>query len=137
MRDLAILSAIGCLLGSTLLAAEAGAPAPAAPAAALSAAPDVAPAKSRLGINLAGPADWGTEFPFVDVLRLSRQWISQKKGEKWGGGPKLERDSSGWVKRLEPDGWAETPVLTGGPAVAGDRLLIRTSSRLYCMGRKR
>ena len=124
MRNLAMGCVIGCLLGSTLLAAEAGAPAPAASAAALSAAPDVAPAKSRLGINLAGPADWGTEFPFVDVFRLSRQWISQKKGEKWGGGPKLERDSSGWVKRLEPDGWAETPVLTGGHAPSGEYVCL-------------
>jgi hypothetical protein len=37
-------------------------------------------AQPRLGINLAGPADWNTELPLVDVFRLSRTWISQKKG---------------------------------------------------------
>ena len=38
-------------------------------------------AKPALGINLAGPADWNTELPFVDAFRLSRAWISQKKDE--------------------------------------------------------
>ena len=36
-----------------------------------------APAKPRLGMNLAGPADGNTELPFVDVFRMSRPWISQ------------------------------------------------------------
>lgn len=30
-------------------------------------------ARPRLGMNLAGPADWNTELPFVDVFRLSRR----------------------------------------------------------------
>ncbi len=58
--------------------------------------------KPALGMNLNGPADWNTELPFVDVFRLSRQWISQKKGQPWGKGPVLELDAQGWVKRLEP-----------------------------------
>lgn len=41
-------------------------------------------------MNLSGIVDWNTEHAFVDVFRLSRQWISQKKGEPWGKGPKLE-----------------------------------------------
>jgi hypothetical protein len=77
--------------------------------------PGIAPAKSRLGINLNGPADWNSEIPFVDVFRLSREWISQKQGAGWGKGPKLELDERGWVKRLEPDCWAETPLLTLKP----------------------
>ena len=72
----------------------------------------MSPEKSRLGINLAGPADWNTELPFVDVFRLSRNWISQQKGKPWGKGPELERDANGWVKRLEPDCWADTPMCT-------------------------
>jgi hypothetical protein len=66
----------------------------------------------RLGINLSGPADWNTELPFVDVFRLSRAWISQRKREAWGKGPPLELDQHGYVKRLEPDCWAETPLCT-------------------------
>jgi hypothetical protein len=73
---------------------------------------EIVPAQSRLGINLAGPSDWNTELPFVDVFRLARHWISQRKGEPWGKGPKLELDANGWVKRLEPDCWAETLLCT-------------------------
>ncbi|MBT8043975.1 MAG: hypothetical protein KJO79_03410 [Verrucomicrobiae bacterium] len=66
----------------------------------------------RLGINLAGPADWNTELPFVDVFRMSRPWISQRKAQAWGRGPVLKKDQHGWVKKLEPDCWAETPLCT-------------------------
>ncbi len=80
----------------------------------------------RLGINLAGPSDWNTELPFVDVFRLSRQWISQKKGEGWGKGPALELDARGWVKRLAPDCFAETPLCTiqGGHYPSGDYTVL-------------
>ncbi|HPM81706.1 MAG TPA: hypothetical protein PLF81_13450 [Candidatus Anammoximicrobium sp.] len=76
----------------------------------LSAAPPQA--QPRLGMNLNGPADWNTELPFVDVFRLSRAWISQKRGAAWGKGPPLALDERGWVTRLEPDCWAETPLCT-------------------------
>jgi hypothetical protein len=64
-----------------------------APAAFATAEP--APALSRLGMNLNGPADWNTEYPFVDVFRLSRQWISQKTGAGWGKGPALSQHYKG------------------------------------------
>lgn len=70
------------------------------------------PAPARLGINLAGPADWNTELPFSDVFRFSRPWISQQKGKSWGAGPPLELDSHGWVKSLAPDCSAETLLCT-------------------------
>jgi hypothetical protein len=55
-------------------------------------------ANARLGINLAGIADWGTEQPFVDFFHMSRDWVSQSKGGAWGTGPKLELDEHGWIK---------------------------------------
>ncbi len=70
------------------------------------------PPRPRLGINLAGPADWNTELPFVDVFRMSRPWISQQEGKRWGQGPPLHLDDYGWVKSLEPNGWAETLMCT-------------------------
>lgn len=81
----------------------------AAPAAAGESA---AKPRARLGINLSGPADWNTELPLVDVFRFSRPWISQRKGERWGGGPALALDAQGWVRTLEADCWAETPLCT-------------------------
>ncbi|MBM4016996.1 MAG: hypothetical protein FJ288_01500 [Planctomycetes bacterium] len=82
------------------------------------------PARSRLGINLAGPADWNTEYPFVDVFRLSRKWISQRKGQPWGKGPELICDARGWVKKLDADCWAETPLCTGGHAPSGQYVCL-------------
>jgi len=81
---------------------------------------------AQLGINLAGPADWNTELPFVDVFRMSRPWISQRKGAPWGKGPELQLDEYGWVKRLEPDCYAESPLCTisGGHYPSGRYLVI-------------
>jgi hypothetical protein len=90
-------------------------------AAFLSAAASVQPAQPRLGINLAGPADWMTDLPFVDVFRTSRQWISQRQGAAWGKGPELSVDALGWVTRLEPGCYAEAMLCTiqGGHYPAG------------------
>jgi len=87
-------------------------------ATAMAAPPD---AKPRLGINLAGPADWMTELAFVDVFRTARPWISQKKGAGWGQGPELALDEFGWVKRLEPGCYAEAMLCT----ISGGHFPIR------------
>lgn len=77
-------------------------------------------------MNLAGPVDWNTELPFVDVFRLARTWISQRQGQSWGKGPKLELDDNGWVKRLQSECWAETPLLTipGGHFPGGEYVCL-------------
>lgn len=69
-------------------------------------------AQPRLGINIAGISDWNTELPFVDLFRMAREWVSQRNGAGWGQGPKLQLDAAGWVKALEPDCFAETPMCT-------------------------
>jgi hypothetical protein len=80
-----------------------------------------AAAQPRLGMNLAGPSDWSSELPFVDVFRQSRVWVSQKQGAAWGKGPELAFDEFGWVKKLEPGCFAETMLCTieGGHYPAG------------------
>jgi hypothetical protein len=82
--------------------------------------------QARLGMNLAGPADWNTELPFVDVFRMSRIWISQRKGESWGRGPELALDEHGWVTKLDEDCWAESPLCTieGGHYPAGQYTIL-------------
>jgi len=84
------------------------------------------PPLPRLGMNLNGPSDWNTELPFVDVSRLARQWISQKKGQSWGKGPALQLDALGYVTRLEPDCFAETLMCTveGGHYPSGEYTLL-------------
>lgn len=111
VRTILVTSLLGMACVATSTAAE---PASAA----------VSPARSRLGINLSGCADWNTEHPFVDVFRLSRRWISQREGADWGKGPELERDANGWIKRLEPDCRAETPILTAGHAPRGEYVCL-------------
>ena len=82
--------------------------------------------RPRLGMNLSGIADWNTELPFFDVFRMSRPWVSQRKGAGWGQGPKLDLDEHGWVKRLEPDCWAETLMCTieGGHYPSGEYIVL-------------
>ncbi|MBC7352151.1 MAG: hypothetical protein H5U08_07310 [Thermogutta sp.] len=84
------------------------------------------PAGPKMGINLAGPADWNTELPFVDVFKLSRPWISQQKGKPWGQGPRLDLDEHGWVRSLQPDCWAETLMCTidGGHYPSGQYTVL-------------
>ncbi len=78
------------------------------PAVALALVVMAARAQPRMGMNLAGPADWATELPFVDVFRFSRPWISQQEGTPWGKGPSLDLDQHGWVRSLAPGCRAET-----------------------------
>ena len=96
-------------------------------------AADLAPPKGdpRLGINLAGPCDWNTELPFVDVFRMSRRWISQREGAAWGKGPKLTLDEHGWVKSLEPGCYAETLMCT----IEGGHYPHVANTRSFTMGR--
>lgn len=57
---------------------------------------------ARIGVNLNGLSDWGTEQPFVDFFLCSRDWISQStlKDSKWGSGVQLTLDKYGWVEFL-------------------------------------
>lgn len=77
-----------------------------------------------VGINLAGPVDWNQEHPLVDVFRLSRSWISQREGAKWGSGPELDLDEHGWVRSLKSGCYAETPIVTHGAHPAGIYTLL-------------
>ena len=86
----------------------------------------ITPAQSQLGINFPAVADYSTDYAFVDVFRMSRKWISQRKGEDWGAGPDLARDTNGWITSLETNCWAETLMLTAsrGHAPEGDYVCL-------------
>jgi hypothetical protein len=62
---------------------------------------------AELGLNLAGLADWGTEQPYVDFGRVSREWNPQSAGLQsqswtWGAVPDT-LDDAGYATEL-PDG---------------------------------
>jgi hypothetical protein len=83
-------------------------------------------ARARLGMNLSEPKDYNTEVPFIDVFRMSRPWISQRKGAAWGKGPTLSLDERGWVTSLEPGCWAETLLcnIRGGHYPGGNYTVL-------------
>ncbi len=83
-------------------------------------------ANARLGINLAGIADWSTEQPFVDFFYMSRDWISQIKGGDWGTGPALALDEHGWVKHLAKNCYATRIIcsLEGKQYPSGDYVIL-------------
>jgi hypothetical protein len=61
-----------------------------------------------MGMNLAGPADWSTEILFVDSMKISRPWISQKEGAGFGAGGDLAVNERGHVAKLADKQFAET-----------------------------
>lgn len=66
-----------------------------------------APERAPLGLNLAGVSYYGTEIPFVDVFRVSGDWLSQAEGKPFGQGGPLDLTDSGDVRRLRPRQFAE------------------------------
>jgi hypothetical protein len=83
-------------------------------------------AKPRLGINLAGIADWNTEQPFLNFFHMSRDWVSQGATGGWGNGPKLDLDAHGWVKSLAPGCRATRIIcsLEGGEYPSGEYTIL-------------
>ncbi len=57
--------------------------------------------KLAMGTNLGGLADWGTELPFVDLMRNSREWYTKSVGDP------NNPFNSGFADRLSlrPDGY--------------------------------
>ncbi len=47
--------------------------------------------KLRIGTNLAGPSDWGSEWPFVDIMKYCRSWITHN--DHWVEGGQNEWDT--------------------------------------------
>lgn len=75
------------------------------------------PANPRLGINFSGIAYWSSEFPFVDIMHQSSEWVSQPPVGDWGTGPILALDKHGWVTQLEK-GCRATKILATGEDTA-------------------
>ena len=68
--------------------------------------------KYPLGMNLNGVSDWSTEMPFLNLVKQSRSWISQRRGSSWGKGGSLDLDENGWVRALRVGQSADLIFLT-------------------------
>ncbi len=80
--------------------------------------------ETAIGVNLNGVTDWSTEWPFVDVFKTSRPWLSQRQGAAFGQGGPLNLTPEGWVASLEPGQFAETVMMTGSQFPAGQYTLL-------------
>lgn len=73
-----------------------------------------------LGTNLAGIADYGSDWPFVDMFKQSRAWTPVTPT---GGGiddesdprRQIDLDEMGWVRSLQKDQAARAYLFFGGP----------------------
>jgi hypothetical protein len=84
--------------------------------------PTVTP-RRRLGINLATLKDHSTMFTTVDVFKASRTWIPHRPSDDtWDTGLRLDLDTLGWVRSLQPDQEAGTLMMANlGSAYPGGR----------------
>jgi PA14 domain len=80
--------------------------------------------RAAVGVNLSGVTDWSTEWPFVDVFKTSRPWLSQKEGAGWGQGGTLNLTPDGWPASLAPGQFAEAIMMTGKTFPAGQYTLL-------------
>jgi hypothetical protein len=83
-----------------------------------------AEAKTTVGTNLAGIADWSSQLPFVDAFKTSRTWIPQRQGAAWGQGGTLKLTREGWIASLEPGQTAETVMMIGKHFPSGKYTLL-------------
>lgn len=65
-----------------------------------------------IGFVLAEVVDWSTGLPFLNLVKQSRKWLSQKEGYEWGKGGDLEIDDYGWVKKLNKGQYADLIFIT-------------------------
>ncbi len=77
-----------------------------------------------LGIGLSEVVDWGTQFPFINLVKQARPWVFHKQGKAWGKGPRAPMDSRGWIQSLGKDQSAELIVLIAKGTVPFKRFAV-------------
>ncbi|GAB4145911.1 MAG: hypothetical protein OHK0017_06030 [Patescibacteria group bacterium] len=65
-----------------------------------------------MATNLDGVCDYCYGFPFLNLVKSSRSWISQKQGLGWDQGGPLDLDENDWVKSLQPGQSADMIFMT-------------------------
>ena len=71
----------------------------------IAAAVGAVPGTNAVAMGLAAPTDWGTQAPFIDLIKTARPWLGNEPGKKGGmtydalraGG---HLDANGWPIRL-------------------------------------
>ena len=76
-----------------------------------------------LGLNLTAVRDYASEYPFVDVFRSARPWISQRSGAAWGKGDPLDLREDGYPAKLADNAYVTTIVLNAPGFPTGEYVL--------------
>lgn len=88
--------------------------------------------KLAIGTNLSGLADWGTELPFVDMMKNSREWYSKDVGNPDGSPFNTEATDS---MTFRADGYpTHIPQLIGGRAYSQKVATIWASTNGWVRG---
>jgi hypothetical protein len=83
------------------------------------------PLRSPIGTNLEGISYWSPELPFVNVMKMSSDWISGDN-TNWDNQKPLDLDSNGWVRSLAPGQIARKLMLREmGDRYPGGRYVVR------------
>lgn len=90
-------------------------------------------ARSSLATNVTGVADWNTEFQFIDVFRMSREFTGGSK-TAWADGRKLDVDQHGWLRSLAPDQEARTVMFNGSQFRGGKYVMLYEGKGEYRIG---
>jgi hypothetical protein len=81
-------------------------------------------------LRLPVPDPASPEFPFQDLFRRVRPWVSQLPGKPFGKGGPLTTDRAGWIRRLAPGQSADALLIWDETAwFPGGRYLVRYQGR--------
>jgi hypothetical protein len=81
----------------------------------LVACPAAQAAATPVGMNLAGVTYYSTEYPFVDLFRMSQPLVSQKQGAAYAKGDPQEMRDDGYPRRLAPGHFMDALMCVGNP----------------------
>jgi len=100
------------------------APQPAQALEPVAAAPQISNETRPLGMGLSQVVEWGTQLPFINLVKQARPWTFHADNKPWGQGPQAEVDERGWIRALKPGQRAELIVLIAPKRVPFDRFLV-------------
>lgn len=84
-------------------------------------APRVLARDTTLGVNLSELVDYSDEDPFIDYMKMSREWFGQTDTEfDTNENTKIALDADGWVKSLRPKGGGRFTRVATIMMVGGD-----------------
>ncbi|KKJ78350.1 hypothetical protein WH95_03375 [Kiloniella litopenaei] len=70
-----------------------------------------------VAMNLSAVRDWGSNLPFLDLMKQAREWVVTEEGSWWGGIDMQEvrdaglEDTHGWITEMPDGAWRLTSIV--------------------------